>query len=292
VVGTVWVVAHDETRRFDGEDVRLLGSVAKFASAAYGLLASLETSRRGDLNKDAFLTILAHELRGPLAPMSASLQIMRVADGDRDAIARARDVMERQVVEMARLVDDLLDVGRIRQDKIQLKIDRTEIATVVRNAVESSLPSFVARGHDLLLDLPAEPILVNADAARLAQVFSNLLTNAAKYTEPSGHIRLSVKRQGPEIVVAVKDDGLGISPLILPRVFDIFTQSEQSLEKSQGGLGVGLHIAKRLVELHGGSVEARSDGEGLGSEFVVTLPAATAAAGLRASQGAAELARI
>lgn len=277
-VGTVWVVSHDETRRFDVEDLRLLSSIAKFASAAFGLFASLEKQRLADRNKDEFLSMLAHELRNPLAALGNGLQVMRVANGATEVITRARGIMERQLDQMARLVDDLLDVDRIRMGKVRLNMGRTDVAGVVASAVESSLPDIERRGHQLAIEMPSEPLLVNADAARLSQVFSNLLSNAAKYAERSGKIRLTVTRSGPKVVVAVKDDGVGISAKMLPRVFDLFAQSDRSFETAQGGLGIGLHIARRLVQLHGGSVEARSEGEGLGSEFVVTLPVALALA--------------
>jgi signal transduction histidine kinase len=277
-VGTVWVVSHDETRRFDAEDLRLLSSIAKFAATTFGLLAALDRQRQADRHKDEFLTTLAHELRGPLAPLASSLQVMRAANGDTMMMAQACSIMERQLDQVVRLVDDLLDVDRIRLGKMRLNMDRTEVAAVVQVAVETSRPGIEKRGHDLAIDVPLEPIVVNADAARLAQVFSNLLSNASKYSERKGHIRLTVAQRGPKLVVTVKDDGVGISAQMLPRVFDLFAQEDRSLDKAQGGLGVGLHVAKHLVELHGGSVEARSDGAGLGSEFVVTLPVERAGA--------------
>lgn len=273
-IGTVWVVSHDATRQFDAEDLRLLSSVAKFASASFGLLASVEKRRLAELYKSELLAQVAHELRGPIAPMSSSLALMRLASGDAEEVAQARDVMERQLRLLSRLVDDLVDVDRIRMGKVRLQIARTEVAEVIRAAVETSWPMIKARGHQLALELPTSPILVDADAMRLAQVFSNLLSNAAKYSEPNGRIRVSVELRGEEILVAVKDDGAGISTLMLPKVFDLFTQADRSLENAQGGLGVGLHLVKQLVELHGGSVAARSDGEGRGSEFVVSLPVA------------------
>jgi signal transduction histidine kinase len=238
------------------------------------LLSALDKQREADRNKDAFLSMLAHELRGPLGALGNGLQVMSAAGASGEVLVRVHAIMRRQLGAMARLVDDLLDLGRMRLGKVRLDMACTELTTVVQSAVESRRSNIEKRGHQLALEVPDEPVLVNADAARLAQVFSNLLDNAAKYTDHGGHIRLSVARRGPKIVVAVKDDGVGISAKMLPRVFDLFAQSNGSLEKAQGGLGIGLHVAKRLVELHGGSVEARSGGEGLGSEFVVTLPAA------------------
>ena len=283
-LGTIWVLSHDDTRRFDAEDLRLLDSVAKFASAGFRLTASLEKRRQADGYMDVFLATLAHELRGPLAPLSTSLQVMRRANGDAEAIDRARGIMERQLDQLLRLVDDLLDVDRIRLGKVRMNIGHAEVAPVLRNAVETIRPSIEERGHELTVDVPTEPLAVRGDAARLVQVFSNLLGNAAKYAERGGHIRLSVARRDPNIVVAVKDDGVGISAQMLPRIFDVFFQADRSVDKAQGGLGVGLHVAKHLVELQGGSIEARSEGEGLGSEFIVTLPLANTLAPLADAQ--------
>ena len=197
-VGTVWVVSHDETRRFNAEDLRLLSRIANFASTTFGLLASLERQRQADRYKDEFLTTVAHELRGPLAPLASCLRVMRGAKGDTMLIAQACSIMERQLDQMVRLVDDLLDVDCIRLGKVRLNMGRTEVAAVVQAAVETSRPSIEKRGHDLAIDVPIEPIVVNADGARLAQVFSNLLSNAAKYAEPKGHIRLTVAQRGSQ----------------------------------------------------------------------------------------------
>jgi CheY-like chemotaxis protein len=175
---------------------------------------------------------------------------------------------------MVRLVDDLLDVGRITQGKLQLRRERVDLASVVQSAVEGSRPLIESNRHDLSIRLPAEPIYLEADPTRLAQVFSNLLTNAAKYTDRGGRITLIAERQGGEVVVAVRDTGIGIAPDYLPRLFEMFSQVDSALERSQGGLGIGLSLVKGLVRMHGGSVEARSEGLGKGSEFVVRLPVA------------------
>jgi signal transduction histidine kinase len=225
-----------------------------------------------DRRKDEFLATLAHELRNPLAPLRNGLQIMQLADGDRAAVEQARAMMERQLGQLVHLVDDLLDVSRISQGKIALRKERVELSRVVHQAVETSRPLIDGAGHDLIINLSPDRIFLDADVTRLAQVISNLLNNAAKYTERGGRISLTVERQRNDAVVSVRDTGVGIPAHMIPRVFDIFTQVDQSLERSQGGLGIGLSLVKGLVEMHGGAVEARSEGHGMGSEFVVTLP--------------------
>jgi PAS domain S-box-containing protein len=228
--------------------------------------------READRRKDEFLATLAHELRNPLAPIRYSLELLKRAGGDADVIQQARSTMERQVLQLVRLVDDLIDVGRITRNKLDLKMEYVELASVVHHAVEASRPDYERAGHELTITLPAQTIYLHADPIRLAQVFENLLTNACKFTEPGGHVWLTAGPQGRDIVVAVKDTGVGIPPDMLPTVFDLFTQVDRSLERTAGGLGIGLSLVKRLVEMHGGSVEAFSEGLGKGSEFVVRLP--------------------
>ncbi len=244
--------------------------------------------KEADRRKDEFLATLAHELRNPLAPLRNGLQIMRLAAGDRAIVEEARAMMERQLGQMVHLVDDLLDLSRISRGKITLRTERVELARVVQQAVETSRPLIDAGGHTLTIDAEPRPIFVQADTNRLAQVISNLLNNAAKYTERGGHITLRVGRRGAEAVVSVRDTGVGIPAHMLPKVFEIFTQVDQSLEKSQGGLGIGLSLVKGLIELHGGTVEAHSDGRGTGSEFVVRLPVALTLAGPREGEEADE----
>ncbi|HST21803.1 MAG TPA: ATP-binding protein, partial [Blastocatellia bacterium] len=228
--------------------------------------------KENDRRKDEFLATLAHELRNPLAPIRNSLQIMKLADDNRNAVEQARETMERQLQQMVRLIDDLLDLSRISRGTIELRRERGDLATVVQNAIETSRPVIEQSGHLLMTSIPVEPVFVDADVTRLAQVFANLLNNAAKYTEKGGRIWLAVEREGNEVVVSVKDTGVGIPAHQLPRVFEMFSQVDRSLEKSQGGLGIGLSIVKRLVEMHGGTVEAQSEGHGFGSEFIVRLP--------------------
>jgi signal transduction histidine kinase len=200
---------------------------------------------------------------------------MRLAGGDAEALARSRAVMERQVGQMVRLIDDLLDVSRITRGKVALRRERTDLLAAVRAAVEASQPAVEAARHELSVELSPEPVWVDADPARLAQVVTNLLNNATKYTDPGGRIRVTAGPEGGEAVVRVRDTGVGIPPEMLAQVFELFTQVDTSLARRvQGGLGIGLSLAKRLVEMHGGSVEAQSDGPGTGSEFVVRLPLA------------------
>jgi PAS domain S-box-containing protein len=222
--------------------------------------------------KDEFLAILAHELRNPLAPIRNGLEILRVAGDEREPVVEARVMMERQLAQMVRLVDELLDLSRISRGTIELHREACDLAAIVASAVETSRPLVDHMEHELAIRLPEETILVDADATRLAQVFANLLNNAAKYTERGGHVSLSVEASDDEVAVRVKDTGVGIPPEMLARVFDMFTQVDRSLERAQGGLGIGLSVAKQLVEMHGGRIEVSSEEGGKGSEFTVVVP--------------------
>jgi len=225
-----------------------------------------------DGRKDEFLATLAHELRNPLAPISNGLQLIKLAGGQPATVEKARTMMERQLTQMVRLIDDLMDVSRISRGKLELRKEQVALAAVVNSAVETSRPLIEQMGHQLTVTLPRQTPTVNADPTRLAQVFQNLLNNAAKYSERGGYIELKVESQGRDAVVAVKDTGVGIAADQLPLIFDMFTQVGGSLGMAQGGLGIGLTLVKRLVELHGGTVEATSEGPGKGSVFVVRLP--------------------
>ena len=236
------------------------------------LRARAEQLLAADHRKNEFLATLAHELRNPLAPLRNGLQILRLGQDDLHVTAQAREMMERQLSQMVRLVDDLLDLSRISRGTIELRKQRIELAHIVQQAVETSGPIIEEAGHQLTIDLPPSAIYVDADSARMVQVFSNILNNAAKYTEPGGEIRLSVRRQNDHVVVSVKDDGIGIPAEMLPYVFEMFTQVDQNLDRSRGGLGIGLSIVKQLVGMHEGSVECKSNGPGTGSEFIVRLP--------------------
>jgi signal transduction histidine kinase/ActR/RegA family two-component response regulator len=229
-----------------------------------------------DRRKDEFLATLAHELRNPLAPVRNSLHILRLAADDA-TVARVRAVMERQVDHLVRLVDDLMEVSRITRGKIELRRERTDLARVLRAALETSQPLIDACGHRIDVELPAEPLPLDVDPVRLAQVFSNLFNNAAKYAECPGDIRVRAWRENGMVAVSVRDDGIGIDPGMLAHVFEMFAQVDGTHRRSQGGLGIGLTLVRSLVQLHGGSVSAHSEGIGRGSEFVVRLPLATGA---------------
>ena len=232
-----------------------------------------ETLREADRRKDHFIALLAHELRNPLAPLRNGLQIMRLAGNDGIAVIKARDMMERQLGHMVRIVDDLLDISRISQNKMELRRSRVLLSDVVNSAVETVRPIIEAAGHELCITLPAEQVHLDADFTRLAQVFSNLLTNSAKYTERGGRIWLSGERQDNVVSVSVRDTGIGIPPDCIPRIFDMFSQVDRSIERAAGGLGIGLALVKGLVEMHDGEVNAVSEGQGKGSTFTVKLPA-------------------
>ena len=231
-----------------------------------------------DRRKNEFLATLAHELRNPLAPMSNMLEVLKRAGADREVRARAQGTLERQLGQLVRLVDDLLDLNRITHNRLELRQSRVEISAAIQQAVEACRPLLDDAGHELRVSLPAEPLYLHADAARLAQVFGNLLNNSCKYTPPGGAIGVTAARAGSDVVVTVTDTGSGIPPDKLGSIFDMFTQVDPSMDRTQGGLGIGLTLVKRLVEMHGGSVEARSAGAGRGSEFVVRLPIMTATA--------------
>ncbi|HEY2848300.1 MAG TPA: CHASE3 domain-containing protein [Gemmatimonadaceae bacterium] len=227
--------------------------------------------RDADRRKDEFLAVLAHELRNPLAPMRNALEMVRLSGDDPAVLATIRGTMERQVEHMVRLTDDLLDVSRITRNRLELRRTRVDLAAVVHRAMESSDPLLKERRHTVTLALPTAPLLINADESRLAQVLYNLLGNAAKYTHPGGRIHVRALRDGGDAIIAVSDNGIGIARENLQSVFEMFTQVDSSLERSQGGLGIGLTLSKRIVELHGGTIEASSDGPGQGSTLTIRL---------------------
>ncbi len=236
------------------------------------LRQSEEALREADRRKDEFLALLAHELRNPLAPIRYALATTRKAGRTADQQRRAEEIIERQVAHMSRLLDDLLDISRITRGTLDLKKSRTELTVVIGTAIEAARPILDAKHHTLSLDLPKEAVRLEADPVRLAQVFSNLLINAAKYTDQGGHIQLRAVKAREEVIVTVKDNGIGIAADMMPRLFTLFSQAHTALDRSEGGLGVGLALVRGLAELHGGQVEARSDGHGKGSEFIVRLP--------------------
>ncbi|ARU06936.1 hybrid sensor histidine kinase/response regulator [Comamonas serinivorans] len=227
-------------------------------------------------HKDEFLAMLAHELRNPLAPLHHMLEVQKRSEGDWALTRKARDVMERQVLQLVRLVDDLLDVNRINRGKLALRMQQLSLHTVVQQAIEVCRPALEQRGHRLHVSLPQAPLTVRGDPARLTQVFGNLLTNAVKYTPTGGDLELRVDASPDGVAVRVRDNGSGIPADQLDKIFDMFTQVDRTLERAQGGLGIGLMLVKRLVEMHGGTVRVHSEGLGRGSEFIVNLPLADA----------------
>ena len=256
------------------------------------LQSRLKELAETDQRKNEFLAMLGHELRNPLSPILSALEILKMPGADAAAIRTAHDAIGHQTRHLAHIVDDLLDVTRINTGKIHLRDELVELSTVLKRAVEIARPLVDAKRHRLLISLPNSSVLINGDATRLEQIFTNLLTNAAKYMNPNGEVSLAAAIVGNEVAVSVADKGVGISTDLLPRIFDLFTQSERSLDRSLGGLGVGLWMVRRLVELHGGNVEAHSKGPGKGSTFVVRLPLANLnakAAGNESVQAAAGL---
>ena len=235
-----------------------------------------EELREADRRKDEFLAVLAHELRNPLAPIRSSLHILRLSGRNDPSAEQVSAMMERQVNHMVRLVDDLLEVSRITRGKIELRKEVLDLADVVQSALEISRPLIEEAGHRLTVEIPERPLQLEGDPVRLAQVFANLLNNAAKYTDAGGRIQLTAVTVDQEVEVSVRDTGIGISPAMLPRVFEMFAQVDHGSSRTQGGLGIGLMLVKRLVEMHGGTITAHSDGSGKGSQFVVRLPLSAA----------------
>jgi signal transduction histidine kinase len=252
-----------------GIDGKIADTFNEIVSAKQALMEQL---READRRRDEFLALLAHELRNPLAPVMNAVNIMRTKEtGDPDLLW-CREVIERQAKQLTRLVDDLLDVSRITLGKIKLRPERVEVATVIAGAVEISRPLIEWHRHEFTVSMPEDPIAINGDAARLTQVVANLLNNAARYQNSGGRIELLVEQAGPEAVITVRDCGIGIPPHMLSEVFELFSQGERSLDRSQGGLGIGLSLVKTVVEMHGGSVRAGSEGVDRGSEFVIRIP--------------------
>jgi signal transduction histidine kinase/DNA-binding response OmpR family regulator len=280
---TVWSYTYLPVRGRDGaiegvmtfdleitEQARARQALEAAARERDELLRRAEEASRA---KDEFLAMLGHELRNPLAPIVTALHLMCLRAGG--VVERERLIIERQVQHLTTLVDDLLDVSRITQGKIELRRQRLEIAEVVAKAIEQASPLFERRGHHLTVTVPARGLVVEGDATRLGQVVSNLLTNAAKYTASGGKVAVVAAREGDEVVLRVRDSGIGIPPEVLPHIFEMFVQERQALDRSQGGLGLGLAIVKSLVVLHGGTVSAHSEGRGRGSELILRLPAAS-----------------
>ncbi|MEO5701815.1 MAG: ATP-binding protein [Casimicrobiaceae bacterium] len=245
----------------------LVDALESARAEAWRLNAQLTEEHR---QRDDFLAMLAHELRNPLAPLVTAIALLR--RGGPAVVGTQLDLMDRQLRQLSRMVDDLLDVSRVKHGKIELRRQSLVLRDVLLGAIEGMRPMFESRGHALEISLPERPLTLDADGVRLTQVFSNLLHNAAKYTDPGGHIRVEVEREDDQAVVRIADNGVGIDPEILPHIFQLFVQAPVALDRSQGGLGIGLTLVRSLVELQGGQVEANSSGRGRGSTFEVRLP--------------------
>ena len=238
------------------------------------LRGAVERLNDADRRKDEFIATLSHELRNPLAPIRNAVQILKLAPLPTPELEWSRDVIERQVDALAHILEDLFDISRISRGRLELRKERILLSQVLEAALETSRPIIEAAGHKITVSLPPDPIQLDADPARLSQVFSNLLNNSAKYTDDHGYIVLTATPEDDHVVIAVRDTGIGIAPDMLPRIFEIFSQSPRTLDRSQGGLGIGLSLVRGIVSLHDGSIEARSEGSGRGSEFIVRLPIA------------------
>jgi PAS domain S-box-containing protein len=276
-IGVMTFVTAESGHVYDAADVAAAEDLARRTVIAIENANLLATLKESDRRKDEFLAMLAHELRNPLAPIRNAVQIFRGKGTPVPELQWATEVIDRQVRQLSRLVDDLLDVSRITRGKVELRKEPVELSVVIQSAVEASRPLIEKWGHDLIVTIPPEPIPLEADPTRLAQVFLNLLNNAAKYTDRGGRIHLSAERQDGDVVVRVIDNGIGIPTDKLPQVFDLFAQLDPSMERSEGGLGIGLTLVQRLVAMHDGTVEAKSQGLGTGSEFIVRLPTRGAA---------------
>ncbi|HEX2474753.1 MAG TPA: GAF domain-containing protein, partial [Lacipirellulaceae bacterium] len=272
LLGIMTFVLSESERHYTPADLEFAEELARRAAVAIDNAQLYAELREADRRKDEFLATLAHELRNPLAPIRNALQILKMQRVDAATGQQVREVMERQVDQLVRLVDDLLDVSRVMRGKVELRKQPVELASVIARGVETAMPLIEVQGHELSVCVPPESLMLDADAVRLAQVIGNLLTNAAKYTESRGRICLSADRDDGHVSLRIRDNGIGIEADMLPHVFDLFVQVDKAAARSQGGLGIGLTLVKNLVEMHGGTVEAKSAGLGKGSEFIVRLP--------------------
>jgi signal transduction histidine kinase/CheY-like chemotaxis protein len=259
-------------RRVAERQRQLEREMSERMAVAQERLHLVDQLRQADRRKDEFLATLAHELRNPLAPLSNAIELWGLVKNSPEQLDELREMMRRQLRQMTRLIDDLLDVSRISRGKISLRTERVDLRILVTTAVDAVKPIIAANNQRLELALPAEPVFVQADATRVSQVIGNVLHNAAKYTPERGEIWVRMTREGASASISIRDTGCGIPPDLLASIFEMFQQVDQTLERAQGGLGIGLTLAKRLVEMHGGSIDAKSDGPGCGSEFVISLP--------------------
>jgi signal transduction histidine kinase len=257
---------------YSAADVAMFEAFAWRSAIALLNARLYEEIERADQQKNRFLSMLAHELRNPLAPIRSAVDVLRLCGNSPEDIDWARDVIDRQVNHLVRLVDDLLDISRVTLGKIRLVVELLDAAEIITAAVEISRPLIEKGEHHLSLDLPDEPVTLVGDRARLTQVLSNLLNNAAKYTPPRGSIRLSLRQEGEEAVFRVRDTGIGIPADMLERVFDMFLQIENTLDRAHGGLGIGLTLVREIVNMHHGTITVSSEGPGRGSEFEVHIP--------------------
>lgn len=271
-IGAITFIAAESGQRYGPGDLRLAEDLAQRAGIAIENAQLYSELKETDRRKNEFLAMLSHELRNPLAPIRNALQIMKMPGVTAEEIDAARQMTERQVQHLVRLVDDLLDVSRIMRGRIELRKETVELPAIIANAVETVQPILDAQGQHLNVQLPPEPLKLAGDPTRLVQVFGNLLNNAAKYSQGPGQIDLCAECQGQEVVVRIKDQGMGMGPDLLPQVFDLFVQGDASLDRSRGGLGIGLTVVRKLIELHGGQISAHSEGIGKGSTFTVRLP--------------------
>lgn len=265
-------VQQSKPRAWREDEVELLRDLSARIWPRLERARAEDALRDADRRKDDFIATLAHELRNPLTPLQHGLEVLRLAGGASPTADRVQEMMERQVDVMRRLVDDLLEVSRITRGRIELRRSHVDLTTIIRGAVETSHPLIAGSAHEFIVSLPHEPLTLDADTVRLAQVFANLLNNAARYTNPGGQIWLTARREGNEVVVSVRDSGIGIPQEMLPHIFEMFTQVDRAPNRTRGGLGIGLALVRGLVEMHGGRVEAHSEGPGRGTEFVVHLP--------------------
>jgi signal transduction histidine kinase len=270
-----------KTRALERLNSELEERVSERTSA---LEATTQALQEANHRKDEFLAMLAHELRNPLAPIRTAVQLLRLKELAEPHRHRARDVIERQVEHLVNLIDDLLDVSRITRGMITLQLEPVLIGAIVARAVETARPAIDAHRHLLEIELPDELISVEGDKTRLVQVIANILHNAAKFMDPGGRIRLSVRRDGQYVAIKIADTGIGIAPELVPRIFELFTQVHSKSERAQGGLGIGLALVRRLTEMHGGSVSVQSEGPGRGAEFIVKLPVMASALAVLSSQ--------
>jgi PAS domain S-box-containing protein len=272
ILGVITFIAAESGRRYDAGDLAVAEDLAHRAAVAIENARLFREVREADRRKDEFLAVVGHELRNPLAPISTALEILKLPGASGQVVERTREMMERQVQHMVRLVDDLLDVSRTVRGKVELRREQVELGALVARAVETVQPLITSEGHELTVSVDDGTLRVSGDPVRLAQIVGNLLNNAARYTERGGRIWVSAGREGDRVVIRVRDTGVGIAAEALPRIWDMFVQADRRLKHARGGMGIGLTLVKSLTELHGGTVEARSEGLGKGSEFVVTLP--------------------